>query len=123
MNIRCEEYFKLSRDEYLEIKNFIDNNIDITEYTLAPVNDSFDSHRKKYCNHYYYCPSYYNEEIIHIIINPNEKITKSYFNVWYIKFLYLLQKDIKLNICNISILMNIFIDFCKNSGLMNNEAI
>ena len=31
MNICCEEYFKLSRDEYLEIKKFIDNNIDITE--------------------------------------------------------------------------------------------
>ena len=26
MNICCEEYFKLSQDEYLEIKKFIDNN-------------------------------------------------------------------------------------------------
>ena len=77
--------------------------------------------KKKYCNHYYYCPCYYNKEIIRIIINPNEKITKSYFNIWYIKFFYLLQKDIKLNIYNISILMNIFIDLCTNSGIDCNE--
>ena len=31
MNICCERYFKLSQDEYLEIKKFIDNNIDIIE--------------------------------------------------------------------------------------------
>ena len=42
MNICCEEYFKLSRYEYLEIKKFIDNNIDITESTLAPMNDYFN---------------------------------------------------------------------------------
>ena len=36
MNICCEEYFKLSQDEYLEIKKFIDNNIDIIESTLNP---------------------------------------------------------------------------------------
>ena len=42
MNICCEEYFKLSRDEYLEIKKFIDNNIDIIESTLAPMNDYLD---------------------------------------------------------------------------------
>ena len=29
MNICCEGYFKLSQDEYLEIKKLIDNNIDI----------------------------------------------------------------------------------------------
>ena len=90
MNICCEEYFKLSRDEYLEIKKFIDNNIDIVECTLAPINDYFDSHKKCY-NHYYYCPCYYNKVIIRIF-NRNkyeefhEKIIKSYFNIWYIKF-------------------------------------
>ena len=40
MNICCEEYFKLSQDEYLEIKKFIDNNIDIIESRFAPKNDS-----------------------------------------------------------------------------------
>ena len=120
LNICCEEYFKLSRDEYLEIKKLIDNNIDITESTLAHVNDYFDSYLKKCYNHYYYCPCYYNKEIIRII-NLNEKIIKSYFNIWYIKFFYLLQKDIKLNIHNISILMNIFINLCKNSGIDCNE--
>ena len=42
MNICCEGYFKLSQDEYLEIKKSIDNNIDIIESTLAPMNDYFD---------------------------------------------------------------------------------
>ena len=42
MNIYCEGYFKLSQDEYLEIKNFIDNNIDTIESALAPMNDYFD---------------------------------------------------------------------------------
>ena len=43
---------------------------------------------------------------------------KSYFNIWHIKFFYLLQKNIKLNknICNISILMNIFMNLYDNSG-------
>ena len=37
LNICCERYFKLSRDEYLEIKKIIDNNIDIIESALAPI--------------------------------------------------------------------------------------
>ena len=42
----------------------------------------------------------------------HEKIIKSYFNIWYIKFFYLLQKNIKLNknIYNINVLMNIFMN-------------
>ena len=121
MNICCEEYLKLSQGEYLERKKIIDINIDIIESTLAHMNDYFDSYKKKICyNHYYYCPCYYNKEIIRII-NPNEKIIKPYFNIWYITFFYLLQKDIKLNIHNISILMNIFINLCKNSGIDCNK--
>ena len=46
MNICCERYFTLSQDEYLEIKKIIDNNIDIIESTLAPMNDYFDSFKK-----------------------------------------------------------------------------
>ena len=57
MNICCEEYFKLSQDEYLEIKKFIDNSIDIIESTLAPMNDYFDSYKK--CYSHYYCSCYY----------------------------------------------------------------
>ena len=57
MNICCEEYFKLSQNEYLEIKKFIDNNIDIIESTLAPMNYYFDSRKK--CYSHYYCSYYY----------------------------------------------------------------
>ena len=110
MNICCEEYFKLSRNEYLEIKNFIDNNIDIIESTLAPMNDYFDSYKK--------CLCYYNNNIYQGFL---EKIIKSYFNIWYITFFYLLQKDVKLNIHNISILMNIFINLCENSSIDCNK--
>ena len=57
MNICCEGYFKLSQDEYLEIKKFIDNNIDIIISALAPMNDYFDSCKK--CYSHYYCSCYY----------------------------------------------------------------
>ena len=62
MNICCEGYFKLSQDEYLEIKKFIDNiDIDIIESTLAPMNDYFDSCKKCY-SHYYYSCYYYHKK-------------------------------------------------------------
>ena len=57
MNICCEGYFKLSQDECFEIKKFMDNNIDIIESMLAPMNDYFDSCKKcysHYCSCYYY---------------------------------------------------------------------
>ena len=57
MDICCEEYFKLFQNEYLEMKKFIDNNIDIIESTLAPMNDYFDSSKK--CYSHYYCLCYY----------------------------------------------------------------
>ena len=57
MNICREEYFKLSQNEYLEIKIFIDNNIDIIESALAPMNDFFESCKK--CYSHYYCSGYY----------------------------------------------------------------
>ena len=46
MNICYERYFKLSRDEYLEIKKIIDNNMDIIESALAPMHDYFDLYKK-----------------------------------------------------------------------------
>ena len=122
MNICRGEYFKLSQNEYLEIKKFIDNNIDITESALAPMNDYFDSCKKCYCH--YYCSCYYYHEKKVICISPqnrykefHEKIIKSYFNIWYIKFFYLLQKNIKLNknIYNINVLMNIFMNLYDNN--------
>ena len=41
MNICSERYFKLSQDEYLKIKEFIDNNIDTTKAILAPIHEFF----------------------------------------------------------------------------------
>ena len=60
MNICCERFFKLSQDEYFEIKKFINNNMDIIESMLAPMNDYFDSF-KKYYSHYY-CACYYHHK-------------------------------------------------------------
>ena len=57
MNICREECFNLSQNEYLEIKKFIDNNIDIIESARAPMNDYFDSCKK--CYSHYYCSCYY----------------------------------------------------------------
>ena len=47
----------------------------------------------------------------------------SYFNVEYIKFLYLLQKVIEINISNIysDILVNIFINLYDNSNIDCNK--
>ena len=110
--------------KHLEIKKFIDNNIDIIESTLSPINDYFDSCEK--CYSLYYCSCYYYHKKKVICIFPknryktfHEKIIKSYFNKWYIKFFYLLQKNIKLNknIYNISILMNIFMNLYYNSSI------
>ena len=56
----------------------------------------------------------------------HKKIIKPYFNIWYIKFFYLLQKNIyniKLNkkIYNINVLMKIFINLYNNSGVNCNN--
>ena len=122
MNICCEGYFKLSQDEYLEIKKFIDNNIDITESAVAPM-DLY----KKCCGHYYcLCYNYHKKKVRYIFPGNehrefHEKIITLYFNVWYIKFFYLLQKEIKLNIRSISVLINIFINLCDNSNIDCNK--
>ena len=124
MNICCEKYFKLSQDEYLKIKEFINNNIDIIESALAPMNDYFDLYKKCY-GHYYCSCYYYHKKKVRYIFPHNrykefhEKIIKSYFNIYYIKFFYLLQKNIKLNknIYNISVLINIFMNLYDNSNI------
>ena len=101
----------------------MDNILDIIESALALMNDYFDSYKK--CYSHYYCSCYYYHKKKVICIFPqnkykefHEKIIKSYFNIYYIKFFYLLQKNIKLNknIYNISILMNIFMNLYDNSN-------
>ena len=69
------------------------------------MNDYFDSYKKCSCCYYH------------------KKIIKPYFNIWYIKFFYLLQKNIKLNknIYNINVLMKIFINLYNNSGINCNK--
>ena len=128
INICRKGYFKLSQDEYLKIKEFIDNNIGIIESAFAPMNDYFDLYKK--CYGHYYCSCYYYHKKKARYIFPrnrhrefHEKIIKSYFNIYYIKFFYLLQKDIKLNknIYNISVLINIFMNLYDNSNIDCNK--
>ena len=128
MNICCERYFKLSQDEYLKIKEFINNNIDIIESALAPMNDYFDLYKKCYGHYYCLCYNYHKKKVRYIFPGNehrefHEKIIKLYFNVWYIKFFYLLQKEIELNIRNISVLINIFINLYDNSNIDCNRKI
>ena len=126
MNICCEGYFKLSQDEYLEIKKIIDNNIDIIESALAPMNDYFDLYKKCYGHYYCLCYNYHKKKVRYIFPGNehrefHEKIIKLYFNVWYIKFFYLLQKEIKLNIRNINVLIDIFMNLYDNSNINCNK--
>ena len=75
------------------------------------MNDYFDSNKK--CSRYYY----------------HKKIIKPYFNIWYIKFFYLLQKNIKLNKniynikLNINVLMKIFVNLYNDIGINCNKKI
>ena len=129
MNIWCERYFKLSQDEYLEIKKFIDNNMDIIESAFAPMIDYFDLYKKCYIHYYCSCYSHYYKKKVKNIFSSDEysefheKIIKSYFNIEYIKFFYLLQKEIKLNknICNINVLINKFMNLYDNSNIDCNK--
>ena len=129
MNICCERYFKLSQDESLEIKKFIDNNMDITESGFAPMIDYFDLYKKCYSHYYCLCHSHYYKKKVKNIFSSDEynefyeKIIKSYFNICYIKFFYLFQKDIKLNknVRNINVLINKFINLYDNSNIDCNK--
>ena len=130
MNICYERYFKLSRDEFLEIKKIIDNNMDIIESALAPMHDYFDLYKK--CYGHYYCLRYnYHNKKVRYIFPGNahkefcEKIIKLYFNIEYTKIFYLLQKEIKLNknICNINVIIDIFMNLYDNSNIHCNKKI
>ena len=134
MNTCYEKYFKLSEDEHSKIKKFIDHNIDTSESMLAPIHSSIDLYKKCY-NNYFYCPcscrcgecvcdnckyKKFCKENNFIL----KSIAKSYFNVGFIKFFYLLQKC-KLNTSNIhsDILANMFINLYNNSNIDCNEKV
>ena len=132
MNICYEKYFELSKDEYSKIKKFIDYNIDTFESMLAPNHSSIDL-RKICYNNYFYCPcsrhclKCYGKCVCDNCKENNfilESIAKSYFNVEYIKFFYLLQK-FKLNASNIhsDILAKMFINLYNNGNIDCNEKV
>ena len=112
MNICKEKFFELTQDEYLKIKKVIDNDIDAIEYVFAPIINYFDLYKK--CYNHYYC-SCYNYLFEHIEFG--KKNIKIYFNIEYMKFSYLLQKKLNKNICNINVLIDIFINLYDNSDI------
>ena len=133
MDICYERYFKLSKDEYSKIKQFIDDNTDTFESMLAPIHDSIDLYKKCY-NNYCYCLKRYSECVCNNskykeFFEENnfilKSIAKSYFNVEYIKFFYLLQNVFKFNTSNIhsDILVNMFINLHDNSNIDCNEKV
>ena len=135
----CSEIcFKLSQDEYSKIKKFIDNNIDTVKSIRAPMHDFFDSDKKCYnfCCHSF---SYHSrkdcieciKEFCKKYNNILKRTSKIHFNIEYIKFFYLLQKNIdqiipkKLNlyIKDKFILINMFINLYDNSNIDCNEKV
>ena len=97
-----------SENEYSKIKEFMDNNIYTIESILAPTHEFSDLSKKCY-DSYCYCPcnchsKKNNRKCVCLTDKYSEfceedsiilkKTTKSYFNVEYIKFFYLLQKAI-----------------------------
>ena len=150
MNICSERYFKLSQNEYSKIKEFMDNNIDTVEVILAPMHEFFDLSKKRY-DSYCYCPCNchckQNNRKCVCLTNKYIKFCKedsillkrtkkSYLNVEYIKYLYLLQKAAdqiiskKLNLYDenkcireIDILINMFIILYNNSNIDCNKKV
>ena len=149
MNICLERYFKLSQNEYSKIKEFIDNNIDTVEAILAPMHEFF--YLSKKCCGSCYCPcnchcKKNNRKCVCLTDKYSEfctedsiivkKITKSYLNVEYIKYLYLLQKAAdqiiskKLNLYDentcireIDMLITMFINLYHNSNIDCNKKV
>ena len=86
----------------------------------------------KKCYGHYYCLRYnYHNKNVRYIFPGNahkefcEKIIKLYFNIEYTKIFYLLQKEIKLNknICNINVIIDIFMNLYDNSNIHCNKKI
>ena len=150
MYICAEKYFNLTPDEYLKIKKFIDNNIYTIDVILAPMQEFFDLSKKCY-DSYCYCPcnchcKQNNRKCVCLTDKCIEfckedsiilkKIIKSYFNVEYIKYLYLLQKAAdqiiskKLNLYDedtctreTDTLINMFIILYNNSNVDCNKKV
>ena len=92
------------------------------------MNEYFDLYKKCYDHYYCSCYNYHNKKVKYIFPRNrhrefHEKVIKSYFNIEYTKFFYLLQKEIKLNknICNINVLIDIFMNFYDNSNIDCNK--
>ena len=150
IDICFEKYFELLRDEYSKIKEFIDDNIDTVESILAPMHEFFDLSKKCY-DSYCYCPcnchfKKNNRKCVCLTDKYREfckedniilkKTTRSYFNVEYVKFFYLLQKSIdqilskKLNPYNentcireIDMFITMFINLYENSNIYCNKKV
>ena len=116
MNMCKERFFELTQDEYLKIKKFIANNVDVIEYMFVPIIYYFYLYKR--CYNHYYCSCY---NYVFEYIEFREKIIKIYFNVEYIKFFYLLQKKLHKNIGNINVLIDIFINLYDNSDINCNK--
>ena len=139
MSICTEIYFELSKDEYSEIKKFINDNIDTFESILAPMHDFINLYKRCYDNYCYcacscHCLKRHSECVCeddkyNRFCEENDIIskiiTRSYFNVEYIKFFYLLQKVNKFSISNINndIIINMFINLYENSNIDCNERV
>ena len=90
----------------------------LLKYAFAPIINYFDFYKKFYSHYYCSCYNYFFEHI-----EFHEKIIKIYFNIEYIKFFYLLQKKLNKNICNINVLIDIFINLYDNSDINCNKKI
>ena len=138
IDICYERYFELSKDEYYKIKKFIDDNVDTFEFILAPIQNLIDLYKKFYDDYCYtfnfhYIKNY--DEYVCIIGKYSEfceldnfiltNTAKSYFNLEYIKFFYLLQIVTKLSINNINnrILKIMFINIYDNSNINCNIKV
>ena len=95
------------------------------------MTDYFDLCKKCYSHYYCQCYYYHRKKISHIFPSNihrefHEKIIKSYFNIEYIKFFYLVQQSLVLqnvvkNICNVNTLIDIFMKLYYNSSIDCNE--
>ena len=90
--------------------------------------DYFDLYKKCYCHYYCSCYNCHKKKVGNIFPGNehrefHEKIIKLYFNIEYTKFFYLLQKKIRLNenICNINVIIDIFMNLCDNSNIDCNK--